>query len=162
MQYVTYIALMFGAAHTKQIIIDINEDEIKKGIQIETQEFGKLFGDPAFKAAANGIVGDGVNELAKAQAKFITHERGILMPAVKALTRAMDAAFLLEDEDCNKALLESCLSARPRAINPILLSHDWEHGRLTQCLKQSECAPKLKTWSREHQREKGNKIMDGA
>jgi len=48
MQYVTYIALMFGAASAKQIIIDINEDEIKRSMQIEQQEFGKLMNDPEF------------------------------------------------------------------------------------------------------------------
>jgi len=48
MQYVTYIALMFGAASAKQIVIDINEDEIKKSMQIDQQEFGKLMNNPEF------------------------------------------------------------------------------------------------------------------
>ena len=48
MQYVTYIALMFGATYAKQIVIDINEDEIKKSMQIEQQAMDKLMSDPDF------------------------------------------------------------------------------------------------------------------
>jgi hypothetical protein len=94
MKYVTYIALMFGAASAKEIVIDINEDAFQKMAQIEQQGYEKLARDPEFQQAANQVAGDAANELAKAQAKLITHERGILMPSVKALTRVMNAMFI--------------------------------------------------------------------
>lgn len=53
MKYVTYIALMFGAAHAKQFVIDINEDEIKREMQIEQQGWDNLGRDADFSNAAN-------------------------------------------------------------------------------------------------------------
>jgi DNA phosphorothioation-dependent restriction protein DptG len=93
--------------------------------QVETQGFGKLVNDPDFKAAADQITGDGVEELSKANAKLITHERSILMPSVKALTENLNAMFI-DQRGCNKQAFETCLTARPvYLINPFIAPPDW-------------------------------------
>jgi hypothetical protein len=58
MKYVTYIALMVGAAYTKSIVIDINEDELQRAMQIEQQAQDKLMRDPAFRDAVGKVSGD--------------------------------------------------------------------------------------------------------
>ena len=84
------------------------------------------------------------------------------MPSVRALTRVLDAVFLLEDPDCDKALLEDCLSSPPRAINPMSVPPEWEYGRLKQCSEKSECSPKFNTWSRRHQNKWEGKVVGKA
>jgi len=39
MQYVTYIALICGAAQAKKFVINTNDEFIQKSMQIEQQEF---------------------------------------------------------------------------------------------------------------------------
>jgi hypothetical protein len=95
--------------------------------------------------------------LAKDQAKLITHERGILMPSVRALTKVLNA-MLVEEEGCNKQAFETCLSARPTAFNPLSLPPQWKYGRLRQCTKQSGCEPLYNTWNERRQNRFENKI----
>jgi hypothetical protein len=145
MQYVTYLALI-GAAYAKQIVIEIKEHEIQRSMQIEQQEFNKLINDPELKAAAEHIGDGAARMLAKDQAKLITHQRGILMPAVRALKKAMNAS-LLSNKNCNKRAFENCLSARPEPINPVAVPHDWNRGRLNQCSYQTGCKIKWDTFN---------------
>ena len=165
MKYVTYMALMFGAAYAKQIVIDIDEAAIKDSMRIERQADRKLFNDPEFSNAANQVGGDAVNELSKAQAKFITHERGILMPSVRALTRVMNAIFI-KDRHCSPTAFERCLSAVPEPVNPFSSPPEWNHGRLKQCTKESYCKAKYNFWTPSHKRKwargTDKKIMQAA